>query len=95
MRESLIPQFTIRQLLIIVTACAFFCVILMLAVHGVAAASAVVATVGLLAACISFGALLTAAGLIIHRLRPSTPPRDESPFAQDSLPPSYVVPKDE
>ncbi len=93
--SMLIPQFTIRRLFWLVAICAVLCVGIMLAARGVAVARSMIAMVVMIGSSFCMFAVLFVAGAIVDRLRPVRPISEESPFAQHSLPPSYVVPKDE
>ncbi len=94
-RIMLIPQFTIRRLFWVVTACAVVCMVAVYAARGVAVARSIIAVVGMLVMSFCVFAGLYVWGVLIDRLRPSPSNHAESPFAHHSLPPSYVVPRDE
>lgn len=91
----LVPQFTTRRLLAIVTACSLLFLVLSLAVRGQAWATAT--SIGLGAAVLT---LLTFAfffqiafllAKLVGAVRPKERPK--SPFAQDTPPPRYARPE--
>jgi hypothetical protein len=91
----LIPQFTVRRLFWLIAACAVLCMVVVYAARGVAVARSIIAVVGMLILSFCTFAGLFVLGLLLDRLRPAPADQEGSPFAQDALPPSYVVPKDD
>ncbi len=92
----LIPRFTIRWLLLLMTVSSFFFFVLSFAVGGQAWAIAVSLGVGsLLLAFLCYGAVFGLAALVASArglLRPA--PRCETPFAT-AEPPAQIIPPEE
>lgn len=94
-RAMLLPQFTIRRLFALVTACAVLFTLVMLAARGLSVARSMIAVVGMMVMSFCVFASLYVLGVLADRLLPAKADERESPFAHHSRPPSYVVPKDE
>ncbi len=92
----LIPRFSLRWLLLLTTACAFFFLIMRFAAQGKHWAIGVVAAVTtLMTAFLVYGLLFSLAFLLAQLfrfVRPASTPA--SPFAMDSLPPQVIPPRD-
>jgi hypothetical protein len=92
----LVPQFSIRQMLAIVTALGVFSLVVSLAMRGHAwAMSLVITCVTLLVAFLLYGLCFFAAWccwLIVGRW--TGEPEPQSPFAQDAPPPQIIPPEE-
>jgi hypothetical protein len=90
----LVPQFSIRQILAVVTALSVFSLVASLAIRGqVWALAVVIAGLTLALAFVLYGLCFFAAWCI-SRFRPARPALPQSPFAPDTLPPQMIPPEE-
>jgi hypothetical protein len=91
----LVPQFTTRRLLAIISACAVFFLVLSLAVQGRVWAIAISVAVGSAVLAMILFALLFQLAYVLATLIGSVrkPQRPQSPFAQHTPPPRHIPPE--
>lgn len=92
----LVPQFSIRQLLVVMTALSVCSLCASLALRGhVWAVAVVIAGLTLVLVFLLYGVCFFAAWCVsLFRSRTSQPELPHSPFAQDTLPPQIIPPEE-